>query len=151
MRWRNIHWGLLVLAAAGGMFGAGCGPRRPATAPVRGTVTLRGEPVPEGRVFFYPEEGRPALGRLQPDGTYELTTFKPRDGAVPGRHRVVIQATRSTGGAQPRSFEEELAGMGGEPGELVWLVPKPYSRRETTPLAAEVGTGRNVLDFDLQK
>lgn len=140
----------LILAAAACVLWAGCGPRRPRTAPVRGRVTFDGAPVTEGRIFFHPEEGRPAIGKLESDGMYELTTFKAGDGALPGRYRVVIEATRTTGGAQPQSFEDELAGIGGAPGELVWLVPRTYSQRETTPLSAEVNPGRNVIDFDLE-
>ncbi len=146
----NGKWAMLLLATAGCIFWAGCGPRRPRTAPVRGTVTFAGQPVTEGRIFFHPEEGRSAIGRLGPDGTFELTTFKTGDGAVPGRYRVVVEATRTTGGYQPQSFEEELSGVGNVPGEVEWLVPKRYAQLETTPLSAEVGPGRNTIDFDLQ-
>ncbi len=143
----NGKWTVLVLATAGCIFWTGCGSR---TAPVRGKVTFGGQPVTEGRIFFHPEEGRSAIGRLEPDGTYQLTTFKTGDGAAPGRYRVVVEATRTVGGAQPQSFDEELSGVSGEPGFVEWLVPKEYAQRETTPLSAEVRTGRNVIDFELQ-
>ncbi len=49
----NGKWALLALA--GCILWTGCGPRRPRTAPVRGTVTFAGQPVPEGRIVFHPE------------------------------------------------------------------------------------------------
>ena len=37
--------------------------------------------------------GRPASGKLQPDGSFVLTTTKEGDGVVPGHHRVTITDT----------------------------------------------------------
>ena len=64
----------------------GCGSSSGTLAPlitVKGKVTYKGQPVTKGVVEFEPEGyGRPAKGQLQSDGTFELTTFKPRDGVV---------------------------------------------------------------------
>jgi len=131
---------------------AGCGgPSRPATAPVSGRVTYQGKPVPLGQIVFYPENGRPAVGSIGPDGSYRLTTFETvGDGATPGRYRVTIQAMRVTGGGHAKTFDEELRG-GGSPGpaKVEWLVPEECSRPETTPLMAEVKPGSNTIDFNL--
>ena len=138
--------GLLLLA--------GCGPRRPATAPVRGSVTYQGEPVTAGKIAFYPEHGRPALGVIGPDGTYRLTTFEPGDGALLGKHRVTIQATHVTGPSMPATFEDELAQTAADRPEVIepvveWLVPQEYSRRESTTLRADVAPKANTINFDL--
>jgi hypothetical protein len=129
---------------------AGCGPSRPATAPVSGRVTYAGKPVGVGQIMFQPEEGRPALGSLGADGRYTLTTFKSGDGAPLGKHRVMIEAKQEVGGSPPpKSRLEEFRGGVGAPPAIQWLVPEKYSRPETTPLKAEVTSGANAIDFDL--
>ena len=133
---------------------AGCGPDRPETAPVSGRITLGGQPVATGRIIFYPEQGRSAIGAIGPEGVYTLTTFEPGDGALLGEHQVTIQATKVTGPAMPSSFEEELR-QGGSgraasvPAAVQWIVPQEYSRRESSPLRAEVARGQNTVNFDL--
>lgn len=135
---------------------AGCGPSYPETAPVTGKVTLDGQPLSTGKIVFYPKEGRPAMGQIEPDGTYTLTTFEEGDGALPGEHKVTIKATEVVGGQMPKSFEEEVAlgtkgGPTMSPGELKWLAPSKYAQRETSPLAATVTLeGENQIDFELK-
>jgi hypothetical protein len=68
---------------------AGCGSSGPTTIPIRGEVIYKGAPlkdVPQGLVHYLPKtsDGRQASGRLQPDGTFVLTTFKNADGVMPG-------------------------------------------------------------------
>ena len=71
------------------------------TAPVRGTVTIAGQPLAIGRVLFAPASkgdglnaGKPALGVIQPDGSYVLSTYGDEDGAVVGDHTVTILGPR---------------------------------------------------------
>src|SRR4051812_47562957 len=61
---------------------------------VRGKVTYKGEPVTKGTVGFVPMDssGRAAIGEIQPDGSYTLTTLIPLDGALPGKYRVSVSA-----------------------------------------------------------
>ncbi len=125
----------------------GCGPKRPETAPVAGRVTFLGKPVPAGRITFHPDQGRPAIGDIGPDGRYSLTTFVGGDGALLGRHRVTIEAVRQTGPPPPKSFADEIHGLGG--GGVEWLVPRDYARLETSSLTAEVKRGENAVNFDL--
>lgn len=147
---------LVGLVLSGSLWLSGCGSNRPTTAPVEGKITCGGQPVPEGVITFYPEQGRPATGRIQPDGTYSLTTFDPGDGALIGKHKVTIEAVRFTGGGpQPKSMEEEIR-MAMEkkpaksgPSQPQWLVPERYAKRETTPLTFEVRPGPNTANFDL--
>jgi hypothetical protein len=136
----------------------GCGPGHPETATVTGKVTFRGETVPAGKIMFYPQTGRAAVGTIEADGTYVLTTFNPGDGAVLGKHQVTITASKVTGGPpQPKTFKDELklaqkkpAGAATSP-KIVWLVPKQYSQRNTSPLTAEVKRGVNTIDFPLPR
>ena len=147
----SIHRAFLSAAVCCLVSVVGCGPQRPAMAPVHGKVTLGGKPLAGGRIAFYPAEGRPALGPIAADGTYKLTTFLPDDGAILGKHRVTIEATKVTASSQPKSFEEERRrgfDYSSAP-QVVWIVPEKYARRETSPLTAEVSAGENTLDFAL--
>jgi hypothetical protein len=115
--------------------------------------------VTAGKVLFYPEAGRMALGEIGPDGRYTLTTFQPGDGAPVGAHRVAIEATRVGPGSYqaPKNVAEERersrsAGPGGKvlvAGKVDWLVPEKYARPETSGLTATVKGGPNQIDFDL--
>jgi hypothetical protein len=65
-----------------------------ATYPAGGTVTLTdGTPLAGGSVTFrsLDVEGNPsAKGEIQPDGSFKLTTLEPGDGAVLGKHQVIV-------------------------------------------------------------
>lgn len=65
-------------------FSGGCGSGHPETFPVAGKITYDGQPVTQGTVVFYPEEGQPAMGTIAADGSYRLTTFEDGDGAAAG-------------------------------------------------------------------
>jgi hypothetical protein len=86
----------LLLAAAGSVALSGCG--GPAMAPVKGRVTFKGLPVKEAAVAFAPvprsdedkDPGKPATGFSDADGYFELSTFKPLDGAIVGKHKVTV-------------------------------------------------------------
>src|SRR5690242_9684854 len=125
--------GLLVAAA---LFPAGCS-RGPKTAPVRGRVTYKGRPVPNGTVAFIPDGGTAATGEIGPDGAYTLTTFRKGDGAVLGAHKVVITALD--------------AGKEGETADTLPapLIPVKYMNLTTTDLRAEVQDHENTINFDL--
>jgi hypothetical protein len=107
----------------------GCGPKHPATASVKGKVLLNGQPLTLGSVGTIPAAGRAARGDIQPDGSFELQTFAPRDGALIGKHKVAVVAYDSSGGKGPES----------EYGKL--LVPKRYANYETSGLTIDVKEG----------
>src|SRR5262245_21976609 len=118
----------------------GCGGDRPRTAVVQGKVTFRGKPVPNGTILFHPASGPTAQGEIRPDGTYRLTTFREGDGAVLGKHKVVIVAMQDTGGRLP----EERTPLPPP------IIPEKYTSIGTSDLRADVKEGENTLDFDLQ-
>lgn len=76
----------------------GCGDKYPATYPVSGRVIFpNGTPLPGGNIEFAPQEGparTSARGMIESDGIFQLTTFRDGDGAVEGRHRVLILPAR---------------------------------------------------------
>ncbi|MFO0921046.1 MAG: hypothetical protein U0905_00965 [Pirellulales bacterium] len=75
----------------------GCGTSHPPTFPVYGKVMFPDdEPVRIGTVEFRQEgagqDGNRAIARgtIQEDGTFQLSTFNPNDGALAGTHQVTV-------------------------------------------------------------
>src|SRR5438270_9214302 len=89
-RWFWSAPGLLAAALAG------CGPGHGMSlGRVQGKVTYKGEPVKYGTVSFVPDaskgtDGPMAMGNIQDDGTYILSTSDAGDGALVGHHKVSI-------------------------------------------------------------
>jgi hypothetical protein len=141
----------------------GCGGR--GAKPVKGIVTLEGNPVAGATVVLMPEgDGRPASGCTDSHGAFQLMTFQPGDGAMPGAYRVVINKTMAAPDAEAanrsateraeRKFkevveEEERKNAGKEAGKPS-LLPKIYASFATTPLRLTVPTS-GPADFDLKK
>jgi hypothetical protein len=120
----------------------GCGSSSlPDRARVEGQVTLDGQPLTTGTILFVPDAARgtngpPAIGFIDAEGHYRLTTDRRRsgDGAVVGFHKVGIEARDS---AEPGAVSRSL-------------VPPQYADPETSGLTAEVQAGRvNKIDFPL--
>ena len=136
--------GLLALALC-----PGCGSRSaPRTIGVSGRVTYQGKPVTSGTIIFHPlkpAEGspsRPATGQLQSDGTYELSTFSPGDGAVPGEYGISITSLLS--GPTPDNPQAAK----------VYAIPRKYTSPLTSGLTATVpaeGKEPLVMEFDLEE
>ena len=145
---------LAMTALAATVSATGCN-FGPTMAPVTGKVTYQGKAVAEGTVTFYPVAGgRPSTGKIQSDGTYELSSSEPGDGAVVGEYKVAIEARRvSNAPPAPKTFQEELA-MEHKPQpqgntRVEWLVPEEFSSAETSGLTATVEDKSNVINFDL--
>ena len=81
----------IMLGAALVLAASGCG-RKGKPIPVRGTVTLDGQPVVGAAVNFIPEGGNgvPAYAETKEDGVFELTTYTLGDGAMAGDYAVTI-------------------------------------------------------------
>ncbi|MEZ6033860.1 MAG: hypothetical protein R3C17_12265 [Planctomycetaceae bacterium] len=80
---------------------AGCGDsiRMFPVAVVTGKVLCNGQPVQNIRVYFNPIAsggsaivGKPGMGVTKADGTFVITTYSSGDGAVVGRHNVMLAA-----------------------------------------------------------
>jgi len=126
---RRLLTGLTVLSVVALL--CGC-TQTPSVVPVSGKVLYNGEPLPFGIVMFQPEKGQAAQGEIQPDGSFQLSTYGPNDGAVPGLHKVSV-----------RCFSTQKAGAdggdAGAPGRL--LIPQQYTRFGMSGLSADVKPG----------
>src|SRR5690606_10084613 len=112
---------------------------------VSGAVTFDGQPVEEGTINFIPtgDTTGPSASAKIVNGRYELL---PEAGAVVGRNRVEIQASRATG-------EKIESGPPSPPGTMVDVVepyiPAKYNR--SSELAVDVQPGINEgANFDLK-
>ena len=118
------------------MVAGGCGSNGTTTIPIRGEVLYNGAPlkdVPQGLVRYMPkspEGGRQASGRIQPDGSFVLTTFKSADGVVPGDYDIVVSAYSS----QPRS-RQEVEASGGAGVQPRLIIPKKYTDPTTSGIS----------------
>ena len=122
-------WKWVAIAVACPLCFSGCGSSSgPDITPVHGKVTLDGASLATGMVYFVPESGRGAKGKVQEDGSFTLSTFGNGDGAVVGRHKVFIVAT-----------EGEVAFESDEP--MKSLVPERYTSPETSGFEIEVKVG----------
>ena len=118
---------------------AGCG--RPAyqleTSPVHGKVTLDGQPLPSGYVVIPTAHGRMASGKIQPDGTFVLSTYDEGDGAQVGTHPVVVNEV------PPDEFSSV-------PAQNRVPIPARYASAGTSGLQVTVKPGEeNVLELNL--
>ncbi|WP_145231808.1 hypothetical protein [Gimesia algae] len=122
----------------------GCGEQidKKPTAPVKGIVTYEGKPLETGEVVFFPDSGEQiAHGKIQPDGSFQLTTYEEGDGAFPGTHKVTIISERDMEGI---SAEDPEASM--EPS----FIPTKYNMQKSSGLTAVVKEGDNEIKFDLE-
>jgi len=128
---------------------SGC--RESGNASVHGMVKYQGEPLPTGTIRFFPDAGgRPAVGQIQPDGSYRLGTKVPGDGAAPGAYSIAIEAIKTTAvGDAPKSLEEEIA-RGPSRSKVEYLLPPKYGSKQTSELQKTVESGDNEINFDLR-
>lgn len=81
---RSILVAIVLFALAGCKDGSG-------TVPVAGVVRLDGQPLKEASIQFVPQgSGRDATATTDANGRFVMSTIEPRDGAMPGKYKVVI-------------------------------------------------------------
>ncbi len=117
--------------------------RGPRTAPVTGTVKLDGQPLQFGTVTFQPPSGQSARGDIQADGSFQLSTLTPGDGAYVGPHKVRITCYQS-------QAPSAAAPTGGEVSLGKLLIPRRYTFFDQSGLTAVVeDQDENHFDFEL--
>ena len=126
---------LRICCVIGGLLLAmlcGCGRAEVEVAPVSGTVTMGGKPLPEALLRFCPEGGgRSAQGITDKDGNCTLAYTNHQNGARVGKTKVLI----TTGPLEDTSRRKET-------------VPKKYN--DASELIVDVEPKSNVINFDLE-
>jgi hypothetical protein len=138
-----------VIFAAIGLFVAalsGCGRNEFPTYPVNGKLEFDDGTTPMfGEIEFFNEERRiNARGKISRDGTFEIGTYRERDGAVEGKHKIVIsQPTRDHLSAK---IKAEIVHDHGD------LVHPNYYDYRTSDLSCEVlPTRENYVHLRIKK
>ncbi|MDB5338285.1 MAG: hypothetical protein JWN70_3904 [Planctomycetaceae bacterium] len=136
---------------------SGCGEQadhwkdaRPETAPASGMVTFDGEPLEGAVVVFQPTapDGIGASALTDGEGKFELRTFPPELGAVPGKYAVSIMKTEMP--KRPSSSAGNVDDP--EPIHVVSVIPQKYAIPTQSDLSAEIPeSGTDTLDFELKK
>ena len=131
--------------------GCGSGSDQPELGEVTGTITMDGTPLVATVVVFSPDNGRPARGKTNAEGKYELTYIGETRGAKIGHHRVEIAPNEE--GEDESEIENANAGESTatpispvKPGKV--SVPTRYNTNSI--LEADVKAGENVFDFKLE-
>jgi hypothetical protein len=105
---------------------------------VEGVVKLEGAPIPNVHVQFVPEDpveqGPISHGMTDEKGHFNLTTEDDRDGAVIGKHKILVIAGRTESGAR----------VGGN-------VPITYRTVKDTKCELEVTPDKHSYDVDLKR
>ena len=126
-----------LLVATAAIWGCGSGSDM---APVEGVVRLDSKPLSTGTIYFIPANGRSAAGKIQSDGTFQLSTHSEQDGAQVGTHRVAIAAYE---GATVIDYEVDRP-------QTKSLIPEDYASPDSSGLTFEVKPGiTNHAEFDL--
>jgi hypothetical protein len=141
---------LVCIVAASIVTAGGCSKRRvnrPQTFPVKGVVTMGGEPLAGATVMFNPvaSGGSGAIALTDDQGRYKLTTFDSGDGAVAGEYRVAFVKTifPKQEGVDP------MVAMSGDPKNVL---PLKLADSEKSGFKATVAERPdNTFDFSLDK
>jgi hypothetical protein len=123
----RICFGIVLLTVTSGCGGVD----QPKLNPVRGKVTLDGQPLANAIVSFIPDKGPPSGAITNSEGKYEMRFKSGGQGAVTGVHAVTI-STDMDGNGSPGAEK----------------VPQQYNK--TSMLSAEVKNGPNEHNFELQ-
>jgi hypothetical protein len=123
---------LLALSGLSVALVAGCGDRLPQRVPVSGRVLIDGQPLTQGALMVAPQNERPSMAAIGPDGSFELSCYEKGDGAVPGTHKVSVTASQSINERTTR-----------------WHAPKKYAHINTSGLTVTIDGPTDDLVINL--
>jgi len=112
--------------------------------PVTGVVLHKGQPVPNLYLNFIPETGRPSWGMTDTTGHFKLSYAPEQDGAIIGKHTVVVQY-------KPSSMEAELQMLAGKlqkPAGLDEILAK-YGNGGTSTKTVEISKDTREIELVL--
>ncbi|MDY3554144.1 hypothetical protein R5W24_003263 [Gemmata sp. JC717] len=123
----------------------GCSSTPPAKETVvTGSVTLDGEKLTMGEVYFEAEDGSAsARGEIAPDGNYRVPS------APLGKVKAAVRTSNHAQFAAPKSKDGKAVTVGGRGGTFV-PVPKRYEEVGTSGLTYTV-TAESAINITLSK
>jgi hypothetical protein len=119
--------------------GLGCN-RSSQESQVSGNVSLNGKQIGPGIIVFAPvDKGAPAIGPIDHDGSYSISTS----------HEVGLSAGKYKVGVSIREVPTNIKrGDLLPPGKL--LIPEKYEDSATSGLEYDVAPGRSTIDIELK-
>ncbi|HZZ77576.1 MAG TPA: metallophosphoesterase [Gemmataceae bacterium] len=114
--------------------------------PVRGKVTFGGTPAARAQILFWLPDPKDKDGKkatrisdawVEADGSYAMSTYAAFDGLPEGKYKVTVTLR------DPYFLPDGTQGKN--------LLPPRYETHMTTPLVAEIKSGKNEIDFVLGK
>jgi hypothetical protein len=153
------NWAIALLTT---LLFVGCTPgsSNPKTYPVTGSVTKAGKPVSGAQVVFVSVEqgGQSAFANTDAEGKYQLMTFEPNDGALPGTY--VVKVSKYEGGVAPAGTEtrnltpeeeEKLYNPDAKaPPAPKNELPAKYASEVTSGLKHTVPTSPSTFDIEIK-
>ncbi len=145
-----------VLTVLLGLALSGCGSGS-GTVPVKGKIMLDGAPLAGASISFVPQgEGRQATGTTDEQGVFTISTIEPRDGAMPGKYKVILSQNLPVeptpeGMSADEAMQAAAKAAATKPKKTksgIPLLPDDYTRIDKTPLQQEVpAKGEIVYDI----
>ena len=128
------------------------------TGTVSGTVTLNGQPVPQGcTVAFVSDAGHTATGQVGAGGQYSLSVVGEggKTSAIPAASynvSVTPPAEAESSGDYDQMMEESASGEGQaeETTPEAEVIPAAFQSTGTSGLSYEVKEGENTIDVKLE-
>ncbi|HAV31590.1 MAG TPA: hypothetical protein DC058_01635 [Planctomycetaceae bacterium] len=137
MTWRCVVRGGCGLLAAVLLAGCSEKPAWEVSYPAAGLLTFRGRPVPNADIVLFPEDStwpetvRPRA-RTKEDGTFEVWTSEPGDGAPAGSYKVTLVRTEV-------GFSK--GAVVAKPNDL----PRKYERPDSSDLRVTIAPGESKV------
>jgi hypothetical protein len=109
--------------------------KRPATVPAKGMITYKDQPLSEAVLVFYPTapQGIGASALTDKDGNFDIKTFPPTSGIVPGSYTVSVMKVEDPKGTVPPSSDAPVAEI-----KQVSVIPVKYNTPAKSGLTVEV-------------
>jgi len=123
--------------------------------PAGGEITYKGSPVTDASVVFRssdPSSPVSASGKTDSSGHFALMTYRAGDGAVAGKHQVIV-IKAEVEGADPSYYDTSSPNYGKTPPKTTtkYLVPGKYSTFEKSGLTADISeSGKNHFSLELK-
>lgn len=146
-KWSLAWMGIVALVAI-----VGCsGNTGPSTVPVKGTLTIDGQPANNVTITLSPLDSQlPTVSGPVKSGEFQVFAgAQGKPGAAPGKYKVVL-----TQSAQATSLEDAKAmyskGASGPP-KAKLSFPEKYTSASTSDKEVEIKSGSNDLKIDITK
>lgn len=153
-------WAVVLVVGVAVLTGCESGGYSGPTGTVSGTVTLNGEPVPQGcTVLFIADAGHTATGQVGPGGTYSLSVVgkSGKSSAVPvASYKVCVtppakaaESEEDYDAMMERSASGEEQPQAQAPAQEE-VIPAAFRSTATSNLSYEVKQGSNTIDVKLE-